>query len=129
MKALLLAFLAATPAAAQEVLTAVPTNGTPLAFGPSDLRSVQPTFDHDGQPAVAFVLSDETVRRFGEMTARNVREIIELRLCGEVLTAPRVMEPILGGALQITGSFTVAEATDLALRIRDGIGCADDPMG
>jgi preprotein translocase subunit SecD len=37
-----------------------------------------------------------------------------------VISAPRINEPILGGSGQISGSFSVAEAQDLALLLRAG---------
>ncbi|HCI47334.1 MAG TPA: protein translocase subunit SecD, partial [Rhodospirillaceae bacterium] len=46
-------------------------------------------------------------------------------LDGEVLSAPVIREPIVGGAGQISGNFTVQEASDLALVLRSGALPAD----
>jgi SecD/SecF fusion protein len=37
-----------------------------------------------------------------------------------VLSAPVIREPILGGAGQISGNFTAAEAQQLAVKLRSG---------
>ena len=39
---------------------------------------------------------------------------------GNVISAPQIREPILGGNGQITGNFTFQTATDLALLLRSG---------
>ncbi len=41
-------------------------------------------------------------------------------LDGKVVSAPVIREPILGGSGQISGNFTVAEASDLAVTLRSG---------
>jgi preprotein translocase subunit SecD len=38
----------------------------------------------------------------------------------EVLSAPIIREPILGGTGQISGSMTVQDASDMALLLRAG---------
>ena len=41
-------------------------------------------------------------------------------LDNEVISAPVIREPILGGSGQISGSFTVQSANDLAILLRAG---------
>src|SRR5690606_4325573 len=41
-------------------------------------------------------------------------------LDNEVISAPQIREPILGGSGQISGSFTVESANDLAILLRAG---------
>src|SRR5690606_8087273 len=41
-------------------------------------------------------------------------------LDGEVLSAPNINEPILGGSAQISGNFTVESANQLAISLRSG---------
>ena len=41
-------------------------------------------------------------------------------LDGKIISAPNIVEPIIGGAGQITGDFTFQSATDLALLLRSG---------
>lgn len=53
-------------------------------------------------------------RTFGEITAANVGHRFAIVLDDEIVSAPRINEPIYGGRAQITGRFTVEEATNLA---------------
>jgi preprotein translocase subunit SecD len=59
-------------------------------------------------------------KKFGEITARNVGRPFAVVLDKEVITAPVIREPILGGSGQISGNFTVPEAQELALLLRAG---------
>ena len=53
-------------------------------------------------------------RTWGEFTSANVGQRAAFVLDGEVVTAPQVQGPILGGSTEITGDFTQAEAQNLA---------------
>jgi preprotein translocase subunit SecD len=59
-------------------------------------------------------------KRFGEATQENVGRPFAIVLDGEVISAPVIREPILGGQGVISGDFTVQEANDLALLLRAG---------
>ena len=76
--------------------------------------------DRTGQPVINFRLDNSGARQFGEITKNNVGKPFAIVLDGKVLSAPVINEPILGGSGQISGSFTVAEATDLAALLRAG---------
>ncbi|MCB0638610.1 MAG: protein translocase subunit SecDF [Lewinella sp.] len=69
------------------------------------------------QIAVSLNMDQTGARTWAQMTTEaandNNREIAIL-LDGEVVSAPRVNEPITGGRSQISGGFTMQEATDLA---------------
>lgn len=83
-------------------VSTVPQNGTiaiNLTFG----------------PGLAAWLATETGEHIGEQ--------IELSICQEVITAPRVMEAITGGTITISGSYDLDEAETLAARIRGDIPC------
>ncbi|MEO5335617.1 MAG: protein translocase subunit SecD [Magnetospirillum sp. WYHS-4] len=81
----------------------------------------QPSFDQrTNQPIVNFRFDSVGAKRFGEVTAKNVGELFAIVLDGKVISAPVIREPILGGSGQISGSFTVQEAQDLALLLRAG---------
>lgn len=69
---------------------------------------------YDGRPVVTIRLDGPGARVFGDVTAAMVGQVIVVTLDGEVLTAPTVHEPILGGSLQLTGNFTAAEAAAIA---------------
>lgn len=61
---------------------------------------------------------------FGELTTNNKGKIMAMVLIdqgkAEVVTAPRINEPITGGRVQITGMGNLPEANDVALLLRSG---------
>lgn len=57
---------------------------------------------------------------WGEFTTANVGQQAAFVLDSQVVSAPRINEPILGGNTQITGDFTQAEAQDLANVLKYG---------
>ncbi|HEX8622199.1 MAG TPA: protein translocase subunit SecD, partial [Allosphingosinicella sp.] len=57
---------------------------------------------------------------FARVTRENVGKPFAIVLDDVVLSAPNINEPILGGSAQISGSFTVQTATDLAVQLRSG---------
>ncbi|MEM9144637.1 MAG: protein translocase subunit SecD [Pseudomonadota bacterium] len=73
-----------------------------------------------GLPVVNFRFDSSGARVFGDYTAANVGRLFATVLDGEVITAPRIQSPILGGAGFIEGSFTVESATQLAILLRSG---------
>lgn len=84
------------------------------------LTGAQQGFDQNNRPAVLFSFDTVGARRFGDATKENVGRLFAIVLDGEVITAPRINEPILTGSGQITGSFTVESANDLAILLRAG---------
>jgi len=83
------------------------------------LVDAQPTFDQ-GQPVVSFRFDNAGARRFANATSENVGRPFAIILDDQVITAPVIREPILGGAGIISGRFTVETAQDLALLLRAG---------
>ncbi|MBL4805258.1 MAG: protein translocase subunit SecD [Alphaproteobacteria bacterium] len=83
------------------------------------LENAAPAFQ-DGQPVISFRLNNIGGRRFADVTRKNVGKPFAIVLDGQVLSAPVIREPILGGQGQISGGFTVQEASDLALLLRAG---------
>jgi len=85
------------------------------------LTDAQPGFDsRSGQPVVNFRFDAAGARRFGEVTAANVGRPFAVVLDGAVITAPTIREAITGGSGQISGSFTVETASQLAILLRAG---------
>ncbi len=84
------------------------------------LTDSQPGFDQNGAPDVSFKFNALGSHKFCEVTKENVGKPFAIVLDGEVISAPRINEPICGGSGQITGSFTVKEAHDLSLLLRAG---------
>ena len=92
----------------------------PLMSG-ENLIDAQPGFDQrTNQPIVNFRLDTVGGRVFARVTAENVGQPFAIVLDGEVISAPRINEPILGGAGQISGQFTVQAVQDLSLLLRAG---------
>jgi preprotein translocase subunit SecD len=85
-----------------------------------DLVDSQPGFDQNGLPAVTFRFNPAGARAFGVYTAENVGALFAVVLDNEVVTAPRINEPIPGGSGQITGNFNVEEANRQAILLRAG---------
>jgi len=91
----------------------------PVVTG-EDLTDSQPDFDQNGQPAVSFRFNPSGARAFGNYTQENVGAPFAIVLDGEVISAPRINEPILGGSGIITGNFDIEESTQLAVQLRAG---------
>ncbi|WP_142850646.1 protein translocase subunit SecD [Telmatospirillum sp. J64-1] len=79
----------------------------------------QPAFQ-DNRPVVSFRFNTQGARRFGDLTQQNVNRQLAIVLDNQVISAPSIREPILGGSGVITGRFSVQEANDLALLLRAG---------
>ena len=87
----------------------------------TDLKDAQAaTNQQSGQNVVNLEFSDEGGKKFADLTSANVGRTIAIVLDGEVLTAPNVREPIMGGRAEITGQKTLEEAQQLAVLLRSG---------
>ncbi len=78
---------------------------------------IDPTFN---EPYVWIQFNDRGAKIFEAITAVNVGKRLAIVLDGVVRSAPVIREKISGGEAQITGSFTMEEAQDLALVLRAG---------
>lgn len=72
------------------------------------------------EPVVNFTLDADGARLFGDMTQHNIGRALAIVLDDRVLTAPVIRSVIAGGRGEISGSFTAAQASDLALLLRAG---------
>jgi preprotein translocase subunit SecD len=87
----------------------------------ADLVDAQPGFDQrTNEPVVNFRFNSSGARKFAEATQANVGKPFAIVLDNKVISAPVIREPILGGSGQISGSFTVQQANDLAILLRAG---------
>src|SRR6202022_1012623 len=85
------------------------------------LTDPQPGFDQrTGEPIVSFRFNTSGSRKFAQATSENVGQPFAIVLDNEVISAPVIREPITGGSGQISGSFTVQAANDLAILLRAG---------
>ena len=86
-----------------------------------DLTDAQPSFDQrSGEPIVSFKFNTAGSRKFAQATTENVGLPFAIVLDRQVISAPVIREPITGGQGQISGSFTVQSANDLAILLRAG---------
>ncbi|MGA9281530.1 MAG: protein translocase subunit SecD [Pseudolabrys sp.] len=86
-----------------------------------DLTDAQPGFDQrTNEPIVSFRFNTSGARKFAQVTQENVGRPFAIILDNQVISAPVIREPILGGSGQISGSFTVESANDLAILLRAG---------
>lgn len=86
-----------------------------------ELSDAQQGFDHQtNAPVVNIRFNGSGGRKFGRVTSENVGKPFAIILDGKVLSAPNINEPILGGSAQISGSFTVDSANQLAIALRSG---------
>jgi preprotein translocase subunit SecD len=85
-----------------------------------DLTNATTGFDQNNQPVVDFTFNGNGARKFGDATQQNVGRPFAIVLDNQVISAPVIREPILGGRGQISGHFTVQSAGDLAILLRAG---------
>jgi preprotein translocase subunit SecD len=86
-----------------------------------ELTDAQPGFDQrTSEPVVNFRFNTSGARKFAQATQENVGKPFAIILDNQVISAPVIREPILGGSGQISGSFTVESANDLAILLRAG---------
>lgn len=87
----------------------------------SDLKNAAVTFDtNSGQPQVQLTFTSTGAKKFADITSRNVGKIVAIALDQQVIEAPRVQQPIVGGNAVITGNFTTDLANNLAIQLNAG---------
>lgn len=84
------------------------------------LVDAQATFSHTGQPAVSLKFNSTGARKFADMSAHNIKKQFAIILDDKIISAPVFQDIIHDGNGQISGSFNVKEANDLALLLRAG---------
>ncbi len=86
-----------------------------------NLVDAQPRMDNQtNQTVVTFNLDRVGAKKFAKATSSGVGKKLAIILDGRIISAPNIVEPIIGGAGRITGDFTFQTATDLALLLRSG---------
>lgn len=72
------------------------------------------------EPYVAITFDPVGAKLFEKVTEENRRHRLAIVLDNTVYSAPVIQEKIAGGRAQISGSFTVQQANDLAIVLRAG---------
>ncbi len=77
-------------------------------------------FDEKGKPSIKMEMTATGSKTWARLTAKNVNRPIAIALDDIVYSAPNVNGPIEGGSSEISGSFTVQQAQDLADLLQSG---------
>jgi preprotein translocase subunit SecD len=77
-------------------------------------------FNQNGEPVVNITFNGPGGRAFGKVTQENVGKPFAMILDDVVLSAPNISGPILTGQAEVSGSFTVESANELAVQLRSG---------
>jgi len=94
-------------------------NGTAKLEGGNVSKASQ-QFDEKGRPSISMTMDAVGTRIWAKMTADNVGKPIAIVLDNFVYSAPNVLNPIPSGNSEISGSFSVLEAQDLADILQSG---------
>lgn len=98
----------------------VPENGK-AKVGGKDIKTASTGYDdQSGKITVDLAMTAEGADKWAMMTSDNVERIVAITMDSVVYSAPRVINAITGGNTQISGSFTIDEAKDLAGLLNGG---------
>ena len=96
-----------------------PADLEPAAFTGEILQNAETGFSQFNQPIVNFQIRNRDANKFGQFTGGAVGRRMAIVLDNKVVSAPTINQRISDRG-QITGQFTLPEATDLALVLRSG---------
>jgi preprotein translocase subunit SecD len=66
------------------------------------------------EPEIHFILQADAAAAFAKVTRENLHRRLAIVIDGKLFSAPVIQSPIETGSGQITGQFTLKEATELA---------------
>ena len=96
-----------------------PFHATPLTG--QYLKKAELGFDQTTyKPLILLAFNEEGAKLFEEFTEKNIGKPLAISIDNMIISAPTVQEKISGGSAQITGSFTVDEAKNLARNLNAG---------
>ncbi len=102
-----------------DILVISPWESTELSG--KNVRNASVAFDPtSGMPYVVLTFDSEGGELFGQITEKQVGNVIGIFLDGEPISTPVVQSAIFGGEASITGNFTIAEAKLLVQRLNAG---------
>ena len=92
------------------------------AADPITLNVVEasPRGTNNGPPSIFITVDNDGARTLAQFTSKHVGEVIEVRSEGRLLEKARLRTPILGGQIEIGGSFGSDEVLSLASRLAMG---------
>lgn len=84
------------------------------------ITNARQDFDENGNPNITFEMNSEGAAIWQKLTADNVGNQIAIVLDNRVYSAPFVRGEISGGRSEISGTFSITEAKDLANKLKSG---------
>ncbi|HLP08709.1 MAG TPA: hypothetical protein VK178_11130 [Opitutaceae bacterium] len=88
------------------------------------VEEARPAMGFQGEYEILIKFTDESGRRFAELTEATVGRSLGIVIDGELYSAPRVNERVSGGSAQITGTFSQREAIELSERLASALPLA-----
>jgi preprotein translocase subunit SecD len=84
-----------------------------------EVRNANVAYDKHDRPAIRARLTERSAIAFFRFTRFYQGRIIELLVDDRVVSAPRVIEPITGGLILLSGSLTYEQAARIAQRLKE----------
>lgn len=98
----------------------IPESGK-AKVGGKDIKMASTGYDQSsGKITVDLSMTAEGADKWAVMTSENVNRIVAITMDDVVYSAPRVINAITGGNTQISGSFSIDDAKDLAGLLNGG---------
>jgi len=86
-----------------------------------DIIDASPGIDPQSkQPIASFRFNGRGTRRFATITQENIGRPFAIVVDDQVLSAPVIREPIVGGSGQISGNFTLEDVSNVVTLLRSG---------
>ena len=83
-----------------------------------EVRNASVAYDKHDHPAIRARLTERSKIAYFRFTRFYQGRIIELLVDGRVVSAPRIVEPITGGLIVLSGSLTYEQAARIAGRLK-----------
>lgn len=97
------------------------TGFNPAGLTGADLKRAQVTFQTENSaPAVSIEFNEEGTKKFAAITKESIGKPLAILLDGFPVTMPNIQSEIPNGQAIITGSFSLEEAKDLAIKLNAG---------
>jgi preprotein translocase subunit SecD len=89
-----------------------------IAFSPADIAGAAQEWDGETAiPIVILTFTESGLQKFRQAQAGRVGQVLEIRVDGELVASPLLMEIVAENRIAISGSFTREEAAALARRV------------
>jgi preprotein translocase subunit SecD len=112
----------AIPAMADEALMVFSIQNETVALTVDGIQIAEARVDpKSSKPIVIVRLSRKASASLSEMTSGHVNDTLDIKVCGQLVTSARVLDPIRGRSFQISGSFDFKAAKALADVLQSGV--------